>query len=414
MILHKPVYITNYVRSPWGRKGGLLAKKYPCRSLQSLGADTLKALLCQDGYALKDREFWLGCALTAGSGQHLARSIALEADTDEDINASIIQKVCGSGMMAMMQGALSCQHHNDGVLVGGIEHMSSAPFLQQVNAYDLLTKTYACGKRSVSHIEIDGLIDAALGQSMVHLAEDITRHLNIDRDSLDDYTAESLRRFQQFSWIHNTHVHTLSSNSSKQHDNQLTDEIAHNLIAKNIDRITLKKLQPFQENGILTAAHASKLADGCALLRLSAKPHPIYTSEDMQHPIHSDNKISYVRIVGYGHATTERTKFLLAPIKAAEKLLAELQWSWRSIDHIELGEAFATLPIAAMNIHHLSREQLNPYGGACTIGHPLSATAPRLVGLACTHMRHHHTKRAIVGVCVGGGEGLVMALERQA
>jgi acetyl-CoA C-acetyltransferase len=391
-----PIVIVGAARTPLGGfQGDFAAVGAP-----QLGASAIRAAVERSGIAPTSiDEVVMGCVLPAGIGQAPPRQAALAAGLPVSTGCTMVSKVCGSGMKAVMLAHdLLVAGQQRAIVAGGMESMTNAPYL--------LPKARS-GERLghgqlIDHMFFDGLEDrygaASNGRLMGTFAEDCARHFAFSREEQDAFAIASTRRAQQaisegrFDWeIAGVSVPTRSGERLVKQD-ELPLKIQ-------LDKVpTLKPA--FAKDGTITPASSSSIADGAAalvLMRLS-------TARDQ-----GLNPLAIVR----GHAThaQEPKWFTTAPVGAIQKLLQGLGWKAGDVDLWEINEAFAVAPMAAMKELSLPHERVNVNGGACALGHPIGATGARIVITLLGALRQRGLKRGVASLCIGGGEATALAIE---
>lgn len=348
-------------------------------SATDLGAATLKASLGNIDPNLID-EVIMGCVLSAGLGQAPARQAALKAGLLDSTPALSINKVCGSGMKAVM---MACDQIALGkanfILAGGMESMSNSPYL-----LGKARQGYRFGHGQVlDHMLLDGLEDANLGGvSMGILAEQLTSCENFTRQEQDAFAIESLERARK-------------ANFKNEIIGDFQDEIP---LKANIEKIPL--LKP-AFGGTITAASSSGLADGAASVLLASD------EACLKHGLTSRG-----RIAGQSQFSCAPQDFTKAPVGAILKLLKSLNWEIDDVDLFEINEAFAVVPMYAAKTLKINPGKMNVNGGACALGHPIGASGARIIVTLLHAMEEHDHKKGIACACIGGGEAVAVAIER--
>lgn len=384
-----PIVIVNAIRSPIGSFQGALRGL----SAPQLGAAVVKALLGRGDVnpELID-ELLFGCVLPAGLGQAPARQVALGAGLGKHTCCSTINKMCGSGMQAVILAndmllANSCST----VIAGGMESMSNAPYL--------LPKAragYRMGHGEViDHMFFDGLQDAYdHGRLMGSFAEDCAKIYDFTREAQDDFAIASLQRAQQAT----TQGYCQDEIAPLAIDDKIIDRDEQPFKAQ-IDKI--RSLKPaFAANGTLTAANSSSISDGAAALLLMRSS----TAKRL-------NLQPLAKICGHAAHADEPALFATAPVKAIEKLMTRCKWSLQEVDVFEINEAFAVVPMIAMRELDLPHEKVNIYGGACALGHPIGASGARILVTLINALRQQRLQRGVAAICIGGGEATAVAIE---
>ncbi|MDB2466746.1 acetyl-CoA C-acyltransferase [Planktomarina temperata] len=388
------VYIVGAVRTPMGGMQGALADA----SASQLGGVAIAAALAAGDVAPDDvDELLMGCVLPAGQGQAPARQAGFAAGLGEDVPATTINKMCGSGMKTTMMGydqlALG---HGQVMVTGGMESMTQAPYL--------LPKMRGGARLGHGQVQdsmfLDGLEDAYdKGRLMGTFAEDCAMHFQFSRAAQDAYALRSLERAlaAQASGAVAAEIAPVTVAGRKAKVEVVMDEQPG--IARP-DKIP--HLKPaFREGGTVTAANSSSISDGAAALVLvnaSGLAAKGYTPR--------------ARVMGHASHAQAPGWFTTAPVPAARKLLDRLGWSVADVDLWEVNEAFAVVPMAFMHEMELSPDVVNVYGGACALGHPIGASGARILVTLLNALERHDLKRGVAAICIGGGEGTAIAIER--
>jgi acetyl-CoA C-acetyltransferase len=387
-----PVVILSARRTPVGAFQGALATL----TAPQLGAVAIKAALADSGVkAAEVDEVIMGCVLSAGLGQAPARQAALGAGLPTSTPSTTVNKMCGSAMRAVMQGADQILAGNAQVVVaGGIESMSNAPYL--------LPKAragYRMGNQEViDHMFYDGLQSPWDGQLMGCFAEATSEKYAFTRQAQDDFAAESVRRALAAvnGGAFKAEVAPVTAKTRKGEVVVDKDETPFTL-----DIAKIPTLKPaFKKDGTVTAASSSGISDGAAAVVLARESFA--TSKNLK-PL--------ARIMGYASFAREPEWFTLAPVGAMQKLLAQLNWSPKDVDLFEINEAFAAVPMAAMKDLSLDHAKVNVNGGACALGHPIGATGARILTTLLYALKARGKKRGIASLCIGGGEATAIAVE---
>jgi len=389
-----PVVIIAAARTPIGGFQG----DFKDLAAANLGAVAAKAVLARSGVASEQiDELILGCVLPAGQGQAPARQAALAAGLPEATPCTTVNKMCGSGMKAIMLAHdILCAGSARIALAGGMESMTNAPYL-----LDRARSGYRMGHgRLLDHMFLDGLEDAyGAHLPMGAFAEDCAEGFQFTRAAQDAFAIASLERAQR----------AIS-------DGSFAKEVAPVAVrdGKNKDRIVSHDEQPqkarpdkipflkpvFREGGTVTAANSSSISDGAAALILMRR------REAEKRGI---APLATIR----AHATHAQAphQFPTAPIGALRKLMDKTGWSLADVDLFEINEAFAVVTMAAMQELSLPHEKVNVHGGACALGHPIGASGARIVVTLLAAMQKYSLKRGAAALCIGGGEATAIALE---
>jgi acetyl-CoA C-acetyltransferase len=387
------VVITSAMRTPVGGFQGDLNSF----SASELGGTAIKGALEQAGVDCVD-EVIMGNVLGAGQGQAPARQASFMAGLNENIPATTLNKMCGSGMKAAMIGFDQIKLGQNKILaVGGMESMSNAPYL--------LPKMRGGARlghgKAIDHMFLDGLEDAyEPGRLMGTFAEDCAEKYQFTREAQDDYALRSLENSlsAQKAGAFDSEIKAIEVIDRKGTKRfVLLDEQPQNAQPDKIPR-----LKPaFRKNGTVTPANSSSISDGGAALILTSKIHA--KKEGL--PIRA-------RILAHSSYAHAPGLFTTAPIYAVKKLLKSVDWSIEMVDLWEVNEAFAVVPMAFMHELDVSREKMNVHGGACAIGHPIGASGARIIVTLLNALERCDLKRGVAAVCIGGGEGTAIAVER--
>ncbi|RMD89521.1 MAG: acetyl-CoA C-acyltransferase [Alphaproteobacteria bacterium] len=388
-----PIVIAGMARTPMGGFQGVFSDI----SASDLGATAIRAVLDATGLAPETvDETIMGCVLPAGQGQAPARQASKKAGIPDSTGAVTVNKMCGSGMKAMMLAHDSIRAGSNRIVVaGGMESMTNAPYL-----LPKARSGYRLGHGEVKdHMFLDGLEDAYdRGRLMGTFAEDTARHFQFTREAQDAYALESLRR-------------ALAASE----DGTFADEIVPVTVTNRAGTATIETdeqparakpekiptLRPaFAKDGTVTAANSSSISDGAAALLVTARSE----AEHRGLPV-----IAEIR----AHAThaQEPCWFTTAPIGAIRKVLEKAGWTQDDVDLWEINEAFAVVAMAAMHELGLPHEKVNVHGGACALGHPIGASGARIVVTLINALRKHGGRRGVASLCIGGGEATAVAIE---
>jgi acetyl-CoA C-acetyltransferase len=388
-----PIVITGAARTPIGGFQGALRDV----SAPTLGAAAAKAAVARAGVAPGEiGEAILGCVLPAGLGQAPARQAALGAGVPEAVPCTTVNKMCGSGMKAIMlaHDILSADSARI-ALAGGMESMSNAPYL-----LDRARSGYRMGHGTVlDHMMRDGLEDAyGAHLPMGAFAENCAEKFQFTRAAQDAFAIASLERAQRAiadgtfaKEIEPVPVNGTAGAAAVTQDEQP-------LKAK---RDKIPSLKPvFRNDGTVTAANSSSISDGAAALILMPR------SEAERRGI---TPLAEIR----AHATHAQApnEFPEAPIGALRKLMDKTGWPLASVDLFEINEAFAVVTMAAMQALSLPHEKVNVHGGACALGHPIGASGARIVVTLLAALQKYGLKRGAAALCIGGGEATALAIE---
>jgi len=387
------VVISSAVRTPMGGFQGDLDSF----SASELGGKAIQGAMEKAGITRVD-EVIMGNVLGAGQGQAPARQASFAAGLDETVPATTLNKMCGSGMKAAMIGFDQIKLGQSQTLaVGGMESMSNAPYL-----LPKMRKGARLGHgKVVDHMFLDGLEDAyEPGRLMGTFAEDCAEKYQFTREAQDEYALTSLENSlsaQKLGAFENE-IRAIEVTDRKGAKSLvLSDEQPQNARP---DKIPYLK-PAFRKNGTVTPANSSSISDGAAALILASKSY----SENEGVPIRA-------RILGHSSYAQAPGLFTTAPVYAVKNLLKSIGWSIEMVDLWEVNEAFAVVPMAFMQELDISRKKLNVHGGACAIGHPIGASGARIMVTLLNALERYDLKRGVAAVCIGGGEGTAIAIER--
>ncbi len=389
-----PIVIVDLARTAMGGFQGELA---PMTAPQ-LGAAAIGAALARAEVAPEDvDEVIMGCVLAAGMGQAPARQASFGAGVPESVGCTTINKMCGSGMKAVMLGHdLIAAGSGAVVVAGGMESMSNAPYL--------LTKArtgYRMGHGQLAdHMFIDGLEDAYdKGKLMGCYAEDTAEHYQFTREAQDGFAIRSLERAQAASGD-GTAAREIVAVTVKSRKATAVVEIDEQ--PRNADLDKIPNLRPaFREGGTVTAANSSSISDGAAALVLMKRSE-------------AERRGLTPRAVIRGHATHAQAPawFTTAPVGALNKALDKVGWAAGEVDLYEINEAFAVVTMAAMRELDLPADKVNVHGGACALGHPVGASGARILVTLLNALETYDLDKGLAALCIGGGEATALAVER--
>jgi len=386
------VVIVSAQRTPIGAFLGALA---PLTAVQ-LGTAAIRAAITAAGIQAADPdEVIMGCVLPAGLGQAPARQAAIGAGVPVSVPATTINKMCGSGLKAVMLAAEQIRAGSAQiVLAGGLESMSNAPYL--------LPKArtgYRMGHGEVlDHMFYDGLQSPWDGKAMGCFADATAAKYGFTRAQQDAFAAESVRRALRAlqAGEFDAEVTPVTVKSRKGETVVARDETPGTC---DVSRITTLK-PAFGKDGTVTAASSSSISDGAAAL--------VLMSADTAR---SRGLKPLARVLAYASHAREPEWFTVAPVGAIARVLKQLEWSARDVDLYEINEAFAAVPMAAMHDLQIEHARVNVNGGACALGHPIGATGARILTSLLYALRQRGGRRGIAALCIGGGEAVAMAVE---
>ncbi|MCR3907578.1 acetyl-CoA C-acyltransferase [Aeromonas hydrophila] len=376
-------------RTPMGAFQGALANL----TAPELGACAIAAAMAEAGLRGEQiDEAYLGNVLSAGVGQAPARQAVLKAGLPDSIPCTTVNKVCGSGMKAVMLAADGLRLGDTNVVIaGGMESMSRAPYL-----LDKARGGFRMGHQSVlDHMFLDGLQDAYEGQLMGHYAQLSADRAGLTRADMDAFAIASLER-------------ALAAQRSGAFAAELAPVRAGDTLLLAEDEQPAKarpekipQLKPaFSKTGTITAANASSISDGAAALILMRSD----TAAQLGLPV-------LARLVGYQSHAALPAEFTSAPIGAIKGLLAKVGWRVEEVDLFEVNEAFAMVSLLAMAGCQLPHDKVNVNGGACALGHPLGASGARILVTLIHALRERGLTRGVASLCIGGGEATAVAIE---
>ena len=388
-----PVVILSYARTPMGGMQGALADV----SATDLGATAVKAAVERSGVPVDsfDRTY-MGCVLPAGLGQAPARQASIKAGLPKSVQATTVNKVCGSGMQTVIMGAEALASGTvDYVVAGGMESMTNAPYL---------LKKHRSGARlghdtTYDHMFLDGLEDAyEEGRAMGTFAQDTANEYQLTREQMDEYSIESLRRanaaIESGAFADEVVPVTVSTRKGEvtvEHDEQPGKGRP--------DKIP--QLRPaFAKDGTITAATSSSISDGAAAVVLSRES---VAKANGQQPV--------AKIVAMAAHAQEPAQFTVAPIGAIEKVLDKAGWSADEVELWEVNEAFACVAMFAMRDLGIPHDKINVNGGGTALGHPIGASGTRIIVTLLNALKQQGKTRGVASLCIGGGEATAVAVE---
>ncbi len=393
----KDVVITGAARTPMGGFQGVFAET----SAAALGGDAIRGALTQAGRPAVD-ELLMGCVLPAGQGQAPARQAGFAAGLGEEVPATTLNKMCGSGMKAaMMAWDRLALGQAETIVAGGMESMTGAPYI--------LPKMRGGARighgQVVDHMFLDGLEDAydrgenGGGRLMGTFAEDCAEAYQFTREAQDQYALASLSN-------------ALEAERAGSFEAEIAPVTVH---ARTGEEVITRDEQPgrarpekipmlkpaFRKDGTVTAANSSSISDGAAAL--------VLTTLDLAA---ASGAVPRARILGHASHAQAPGLFTTAPVPAAQKLLARIGWKKEDVDLWEVNEAFAVVPMAFMHELGLPRDIVNVHGGACALGHPIGASGARIIVTLLNALETRKLRRGVAAICIGGGEGTAIAIER--
>jgi acetyl-CoA C-acetyltransferase len=388
-----PVVILSFARTPMGAMQGALSDV----AATDLGATAVKAAVERAGVAGDAIErIYMGCVLPAGLGQAPARQAAIKAGLPTSVQATTVNKVCGSGMQTVIMGAEAIASGAvDYVIAGGMESMTNAPYL---------LKKHRSGARighdtAYDHMFLDGLEDAyEPGRAMGTFAQDTANEYQLTRAQQDDFSIESLRRAKEAiaSGAFKAEIAPVTVVSRAGETVVDTDEAPGK---GRPDKIP--SLKPaFAKDGTITAATSSSISDGAAAMVLSLAST---AAANGQTPV--------ARIVASAAHAQAPKDFTTAPVGAIKKCLAKAGWDIADVDLFEVNEAFACVAMFAMRDLGIPHDKINVHGGATALGHPIGASGARIITTLIGALKTHGKTKGIASLCIGGGEATALAIE---
>jgi acetyl-CoA C-acetyltransferase len=390
-----PVVILGARRTPLGCFGGELSGV----SSTALGSNAIRAV-CQiaEGAIPEIAEVYMGCVLPAGLGQAPARQAALAAGISPSTCCTTVNKMCGSGMKAVMLAFDGLHARHEGlVIAGGMESMSRAPYLLQRPQGG----TRFGHQIMIDHMLLDGLEDAyEPGRHMGTYAEDAASDYQLSREAQDEFALDTLLNaraaIREGAFAAEISIVDIKEKNGGRQVN--TDEQPGRSIPAKIT--TLKPA--FRPGGTVTAANSSSISDGAAALLLARRQYA--------YALGLEERASIVACAGHAH---QPSAFTTAPVQAIRNVLHMADWTIGSVDLFEINEAFAVVPMIAIKELSIPRDTVNVHGGACALGHPIGASGARIAVTLLHALERRGLKRGIAAICLGGGEALAIAIERR-
>jgi acetyl-CoA C-acetyltransferase len=390
--MNDPIVVVGIARTAMGGMSGVFTEV----SATKLGGEAIRGALEDAGVAPADvSEVIMGCVLPAGLGQAPARQAALAAGLPQNTPTTTINKVCGSGMKAVMMGADALAVGQAEIVVaGGMESMTNAPYM--------LTKAragYRLGHGELlDHMFLDGLQNAYDGQLMGNFAEATAEKYQFSREQQDGFAIASLNKANAAiaAGHFRREIVPVTVKSRKGDTVVAVDEQPGNAKPDKIP-----SLKPaFKKDGTVTAANASSISDGAAALVL------------MRQSTAQKRGLKPLAVIkGQTQYAQAPEWFTTAPVGAMKKLLEQANWSVNDVDLFEINEAFAVVTMAAARDLDIPEEKINVHGGACALGHPLGASGARILVTLIAALQTYDKKRGVASLCIGGGEATAVAVE---
>jgi acetyl-CoA C-acetyltransferase len=388
------VYVVDALRTPFGSFGGALADV----EAPHLAGAVMKALVERAGLnpAAVD-EVIVGQVLSGGTGQAPARQAMRSAGLPDGVHAMTINKVCGSGLKAILLGAGSIQlGEAEIVIAGGMENMSLAPFVLKKARYG-----YRMGHGEVLDLMVyDGLQDAYSGKHAGEITDENAARHNLSREAQDEFAVRSYRLAQQAvkEGVFKDEINPVMKKGRKGEEVQVADDEE----PFRVDFDKLRQLRPaFKKEGTITAGNASTISDGAAMTLLANAD-----------ALKRHNLKPRARLMASATFSTKPELFPEAPVEAIRAVCAKARLALADIDLIEINEAFAAVPLIAINALKLDPERVNVNGGAVAIGHPIGASGGRLAATVIRELHRRQARYGLVALCIGGGEALAAIFER--
>ena len=390
----KKVVIVGASRTPMGGFHGEMSQA----TAPELGGSAIKGAIENAGIKNENiDEVIMGNVLSAGQGQAPARQASFNAGLSENVPAVTLNKMCGSGLKSVIYAHDQIKAGtSDLVAAGGMESMTNAPYLSP----KMRAGARVGHHQMYDHMFLDGLEDAyEPGRLMGTFAEDTAELFQFTREQQDEYAIGSLNNALS-AQKENAFDKEISPVTIKTRKGDIT--ITEDEQPRNAQPEKIPNLKPaFKKDGTVTAANSSSISDGAAALLISSEER----ADELSLPIRAT-------ILGHTVHAHQPGMFTTAPIPAAKKLLERIGWSTDEVDLWEVNEAFAVVPMGFMKELNIPREKINVNGGACALGHPIGASGARILVTLLNALEKRNLKKGVAAICLGGGEGLAMAIER--
>ncbi|MEN3976203.1 acetyl-CoA C-acyltransferase [Emcibacter sp. SYSU 3D8] len=386
------IVITGIGRTPMATFQGELSSL----TATQLGAIAVGKAVAETGIPVADYdECVMGCVLPAGLGQAPARQASLGAGIPDTVGATTVNKMCGSGMKAIMQGHdMIVAGSADIVIAGGLESMSNAPYL-----LPKVRQGLRMGHGEVrDHMFTDGLEDFRHGRLMGTYAEATAQRYQFTREEQDAFAVASLTRAQTAN-VDGTFRREMASVTVKTRKGESVVDSDEQ--PRTADHSKIPNLKPaFAKDGTVTPANSSSISDGAAAVTLMSRAN-------------ADKRgvKALARIVGQATFAHEPEWFTTAPVGAVKKVLDRVGWKVSDVDLFEVNEAFAVVPMAVMRDLGIGHDIMNIHGGGCALGHPVGASGARIIVGLVNALEKHGLKRGVAAICLGGGEATALAIE---
>ena len=390
----KKVVIVGASRTPMGGFHGEMSQA----TAPELGGSAIKGAIENAGVKNENiDEVIMGNVLSAGQGQAPARQASFNAGLSDNVPAVTLNKMCGSGLKSVIYAHDQIKAGtSDLVAAGGMESMTNAPYLSP----KMRAGARVGHHQMYDHMFLDGLEDAyEQGRLMGTFAEDTAELFQFTREQQDEYAIGSLNNALS-AQKENAFDKEISPVTIKTRKGDIT--ITEDEQPRNAQPEKIPNLKPaFKKDGTVTAANSSSISDGAAALLISSEER----ANELSLPVRAT-------ILGHTVHAHQPGMFTTAPIPAAKKLLERIGWSTDEVDLWEVNEAFAVVPMGFMKELNIPREKINVNGGACALGHPIGASGARILVTLLNALEKRNLKKGVAAICLGGGEGLAMAIER--
>ena len=390
----KKVVIVGASRTPMGGFHGEMSQA----TAPELGGSAIKGAIENAGVKNENiDEVIMGNVLSAGQGQAPARQASFNAGLSENVPAVTLNKMCGSGLKSVIYAHDQIKAGTSNlVAAGGMESMTNAPYLSP----KMRAGARVGHHQMYDHMFLDGLEDAyEPGRLMGTFAEDTAELFQFTREQQDEYAIGSLNNALS-AQKENAFDKEISPMTIKTRKGDIT--ITEDEQPRNAQPEKIPNLKPaFKKDGTVTAANSSSISDGAAALLISSEERANELSLTIR-----------ATILGHTVHAHQPGMFTTAPIPAAKKLLERIGWSTDEVDLWEVNEAFAVVPMGFMKELNIPREKINVNGGACALGHPIGASGARILVTLLNALEKRNLKKGVAAICLGGGEGLAMAIER--
>ncbi len=365
--------------------------------MPQFSATAVKAAVERSGISAEDIErIYMGCVLPAGLGQAPARQAALKAGLPKSVQATTVNKVCGSGMQTVIMASEALASGGmDVAIAGGMESMTNAPYLLK----KMRSGARIGHDKVYDHMFLDGLEDAYdEGRAMGTFAQDTADAYQLTRETMDDYSVESLRRANEAIRT-GAFADEVVPVTVRTRNGEVVVDTDEQPPKGNPDKIRTLRAA-FAKDGTITAASSSSISDGAAAMVLSRES---VAREKGATPL--------ARIVAMAAHAQEPRDFTIAPVGAITKVLDKAGWSVGDVDLFEVNEAFACVAMFAMKDLGIPHDKVNVHGGATALGHPIGASGTRIIVTLLNALRQKGLRRGVASLCIGGGEATAVAVE---